>query len=153
MLTIWNKYFEWPPVWLLIFMGIAKLQTWVWNPFSYQSGSVSTVGWVIVWAGIALMGLSFVMFLQHKTSVVPKRIPNSVISTGPYRFSRNPIYLADAIVLIGYILTLGSVVSFILVPMFMKVIEMRFIEGEETHIRAEFGAPYAEYCKQTRRWI
>jgi protein-S-isoprenylcysteine O-methyltransferase Ste14 len=93
------------------------------------------------------------MFLRHKTSVVPKRTPKSIIKTGPYQYSRNPIYLADAIVLFGFILTVGSVISFILIPLFLWVISARFINGEEAEIRAAFGQEFEDYCKQTRRWV
>lgn len=99
------------------------------------------------------MGVSFVMFLRHKTSVVPKRTPKSIITIGPYKYSRNPIYLADAIILFGYVLTLGSVISFVLLPLFTWVIRTRFINGEEASIHVEFGQEFEEYCKQTRRWI
>ncbi len=152
-MSIWNKYFDWPPVWLLIFMAIAWAQVQVWNPLSYTSGFTTLIGRGAIAFGIVLMGVSFVMFQQHKTSVVPKRTPKSIITTGPYKYSRNPIYVADAIVLIGYVLTLGSVISFILVPAFGWVIRKRFINGEETGIRAEFGQAYDDYCQQTRRWI
>lgn len=153
MKNIWNAYFDWPPVWLLICMFAAWWLSIIWNPVSYLSQATTTIGWLAIFAGIGLMGLSFVMFLQHKTSVVPKRTPNSIISSGPYKYSRNPIYLADVIVLIGYIMTLGSVISFVLVPLFISVIQKRFITGEEIGIRAEFGSEYDNYCAKTRRWI
>lgn len=153
MNNIWNKYFDWPPVWLVIFMVLAWAQTEIWNPLSYQTGLTTWLGWAAIAFGIFLMGLSFVMFVRHKTSVVPKRTPDSIIMIGPYKYSRNPIYVADAIILTGYILTLGSVLSFILVPLFAWVIRARFINGEETRIRAEFGAAYDNYCEKTRRWI
>lgn len=152
-MSIWNKYFDWPPVWLLIFMAIAWAQVQVWNPLAYETSFTTLIGRGAIVFGIVLMGVSFVMFQQHKTSVVPKRTPNSIITSGPYKYSRNPIYVADAIVLIGYVLTLGSVISFVLVPAFAWVIRTRFINGEETGIRAEFGQTYDDYCQQTRRWI
>lgn len=152
-MATWNKYFDWPPVWLIIFMVLAWAQTQIWNPLAYQSTLTTMVGGALIISGIALMVLSFVMFLRHKTSVVPKRTPDSIITVGPYKYSRNPIYAADAIILIGYVLTLGSVISFLLVPAFAWVIRVRFINGEEAGIRAEFGQSYEDYCKQTRRWI
>jgi protein-S-isoprenylcysteine O-methyltransferase Ste14 len=152
-MSIWNKYFDWPPVWLLIFMAIAWVQVQVWNPLAYQSGLTTLVGRGAIAFGIILMGVSFIMFLQHKTSVVPKQTPRSMITAGPYKYSRNPIYVADAIVLIGYVLTLGSVISFVLVPAFAWVIRTRFINGEEVGIRVEFGQAYEDYCQQTRRWL
>ena len=152
-MNIWNKYLDWPPVWLVIFMSLAWVQAQVWNPMSYQSGFTTGIGRAAIVFGIVLMGVSFVMFIQHKTSVVPKQTPKSMITIGPYKYSRNPIYVADAIILIGYILTLGSVISFLLVPAFAWIIRLRFINDEEAGIRAEFGQAYEDYCKQTRRWL
>ena len=152
-MSIWNRYFDWPPIWLLIFMAIAWLQAQVWNPLAYENGYTTFIGRGAIVFGIILMGVSFVMFQKHRTSVVPKRTPNSIITSGPYKYSRNPIYVADAIVLIGYVLTLGSVISFVLVPAFAWVIRKRFINGEEVGIRAEFGQAYDDYCQQTRRWL
>ena len=153
MSYVWNKYFDWPPVWLVIFMVVAWVQTLVWNPLAYQSVLTNWIGLIAIAFGIALMVVSFVMFLRHKTSVVPKRTPKSIVMIGPYKYSRNPIYVADAIILIGYVLTLGSVLSFLLVPVFAWVIRVRFIDGEEARIRVEFGAAYDDYCEKTRRWI
>jgi protein-S-isoprenylcysteine O-methyltransferase Ste14 len=152
-MSIWNKYFDWPPVWLLIFMAAAWAQAQVWNPMDYTSDFTTLIGRGAIVFGIILMSVSFMLFQKHRTSVVPKRTPNSIITSGPYKYSRNPIYVADAIVLIGYVLTLGSVISLVLVPAFAWVIRKRFINGEEVGIRAEFGQAYEDYCQQTRRWI
>ena len=152
-MKFWNKYLDWPPVWLLIFMAVAWIQAQMWNPLAYETSFTTLVGHGVIILGIVLMGVSFVMFQKHKTSVVPKRTPKNIITSGPYKYSRNPIYVADAIILIGYILTLGSVISFLLVPVFTWVIRTRFINGEEAGIRAEFGQSYDDYCQQTRRWI
>lgn len=152
-MSIWNKYFDWPPVWLLIFMIAAWAQAQVWNPMDYSSGISTLVGRGAIIFGIIVMGVSIAMFRRHKTSVVPKRIPENIITSGPYKYSRNPIYVADAIVLFGYILTIGSVISFILIPAFCWVIHKRFINGEEAGLRAEFGQEYENYCQQTRRWL
>lgn len=152
-MRIWNKYFDWPPVWLIIFMVLAWVQVQIWNPLAYEAALTTFIGRAAIVFGIVLMGVSAVMFQQHKTSVVPKRTPDAIITTGPYKYSRNPIYVADAIILAGYILTLGSVISFALIPAFAWVIVKRFINGEEAGIRAEFGQVYDDYCAQTRRWL
>ncbi len=152
-MNIWNKYLDWPPVWLFIFMTVAWVQAQIWNPMAYETGFTTWIGRGAIVFGIALMGVSFVMFQKHRTSMVPKRTPKSIITSGPYKYSRNPIYVADAIVLIGYILTLGSVVSFLLAPAFVWLIRARFINGEEAGIRTEFRQAYEDYCLQTRRWI
>jgi protein-S-isoprenylcysteine O-methyltransferase Ste14 len=75
-----------------------------------------------------------------------------MIRTGIYALSRNPIYLADAMILAGVALRLDAA-SLILVPVFVAVIRVRFIEGEEAVMRARFGAEYAAYAARVRRWI
>ncbi|OUS05068.1 hypothetical protein A9Q96_13295 [Rhodobacterales bacterium 52_120_T64] len=152
-MSIWNKYFDWPPVWLLIFIAIAWAQVQIWNPLMYNTGLTTGIGRTTIVFGIVLMGISFGMFRKHKTSIVPKRSPKSIITSGPYKYSRNPIYLADTIALFGCVLLFGSTLSFALVPTFAWVIRKRFINGEETEIRAEFGQAFDDYCQQTRRWI
>jgi len=152
-MSILNKYFDWPPVWLVGFMVIAWIQTKVWNPLAYGTAFTTLIGGVAIVLGIILMGVSIAKFKRHKTSVVPKRTPESIITSGPFKYSRNPIYVADAVILLGYVLTLGSVISIALVPAFAMVIRKRFINGEEAGIRAEFGQLYDDYCQKTRRWI
>lgn len=152
-MSIWNKYFDWPPVWLVVFMVVAWVQTKVWNPLAYGTSFTMLIGGAAILFGIILMGVSVAMFKRHKTSVVPKRTPESIITSGPYKYSRNPIYVADAVILLGFVLTLGSVISIALVPAFAWVIRKRFINGEEAGIRTEFGQAFDDYCKQARRWI
>ena len=152
-MSILNKYLDWPPVWLLAFMAAAWGQAQVWNPMDYTSGTATLVGRGVIIFGIIMLGVSIRMFRRHKTSVVPKRTPDNIITSGPYKYSRNPIYVADAVVLLGYILTIGSVISFILIPAFGWVIRKRFIDGEEAGLRTEFGQEYEDYCQQTRRWL
>lgn len=153
MQKIWRNFIDMPPVWLLAYMGLAWLQSTIWNPFEYASPTATAVGRSVILIGLILMSVAAIMFWHHRTTVMPKRTPESIITAGPYRFSRNPIYVADAIVLAGYTISLGSILALFLVPVFMWTIQKRFIQGEEIHIRAEFGAAYVAYCAQTRRWL
>ena len=153
MQKIWRNYIDMPPVWLLFYMGLAWGQSVLWNPFSYASPVATMIGRTLILAGLVLMSLAAFLFWHHRTTVVPKRIPDSIITVGPYRYSRNPIYVADALVLTGFAISLGSVLALFLVPLFMWTIRKRFIEGEEARIRAEFGQAYEAYCARTRRWL
>jgi len=153
MKKLWTNAIDMPPVWLVFYMAIAWLQSGLWNPAALSATFITTAGWILVGAGILLMTAAIWMFLKHKTPVVPKRTPANILTRGPYALSRNPIYLADTLILTGFILTIGATLSLLLVPIFVWTITKRFIEGEESHILAEFGDEYATYCKKTRRWI
>lgn len=153
MRKLWNDFIDMPPVWLVFFLVIVWLQTNIWNPLDYSSAIVTWIGRAWIVAGLFLMVWSFLMFQRHKTSVIPKRTPKTILKDGPYRFSRNPIYVADTMILLGFVLIEGSVLSLTLIPLFMRVIRKRFIDGEEAHILAGFGAEFEEYRRQTRRWL
>jgi protein-S-isoprenylcysteine O-methyltransferase Ste14 len=75
-----------------------------------------------------------------------------MIRGGIYRLTRNPIYLADALILTGAILRWDAA-SLVLVPVFMAVIQRRFILGEEAGLRTAFGADFERYAAQVRRWL
>ncbi len=153
MKYLWKNVIDMPPTWLFIFMGLAWIQARTYNPAALVSGSWFWTGWLIIALGVALAAVSFLMFRRHGTSVVPRNTPKAMITTGPYRFSRNPIYLADALILLGFVLLQGSVVGLAFVPVFMALIQARFITGEEMGIRAEFGEVFDHYCLTTRRWL
>lgn len=144
--------FDVPPVWLATFLGIAWLQTRVWPP-----GEVPAL---LVLAGLALAGTGVVVlagaawpFLRERTSIVPRRRPSALITDGLYRFSRNPIYLADALILAGGCLAMGAWSGLVLVPAFLLWIERRFIRDEEAGLAAAFGPEFEAYRKRVRRWI
>jgi len=98
-------------------------------------------------------GWAALHFVLERTSLIPRERPDKLVTTGLYRVSRNPIYLADTAILLGLILIWDALPSLVLVPLFMKVIEWRFIRREEALIRAHFGAAFDAYCARVRRWL
>ncbi len=75
-----------------------------------------------------------------------------MIERGVYAWSRNPIYLADALILAGLALR-WDVAALVLVPLFMAVIRRRFIDGEEAMLRDRFGPAFDAYAARVRRWL
>ncbi len=153
MKSLWNKALDMPPAWLVYFLLLVWLQTRVWNPLEFQSLLTSALGWGLIAAGLLLASWAFAQFRAHETSIIPRNTPSAMITRGPYRFSRNPIYLADVLLLAGFSLLQGSVIGLILLPLFMWVINLRFIQGEEAGLRAKFPEDFAKMCETTRRWI
>ena len=153
MQNIWKNVIDMPPVWLLIFMALTWGQIAVYNPGAYDNALADLSGWALIAGGLLLAFGCFRSFRRHATSIVPRNTPSELIITGPYRFSRNPIYLADAMILLGFVLLLGSVLGLALVAIFMMLIQTRFIIGEEMGMRAEFGEVFDHYCLTTRRWL
>lgn len=142
------KWIDLPPVWLLGALAVA----WVWRWPDAWDGSI--------WAGMAclaaasgLTAAAVFEFLRARTTIIPREAPAALITGGIFRFSRNPIYLADVLILAGVSLILGSVPGLILVPALAWLLQERFIRGEEARLTEAFGSEFDAYRKSTRRWI
>ncbi|MDQ7081077.1 MAG: isoprenylcysteine carboxylmethyltransferase family protein [Paracoccaceae bacterium] len=153
MQKLWKNVLDMPPSWLLLFLALAWAQLCVAPSLRFGSGLLSDIGLVLMAVAVALMVWAALFFLRLRTSVVPRRVPSALIKAGPYRLTRNPIYLADAVFLLGFSLWIGSVLGILLVPVFMKLIEIRFIRGEEQGLRAAFPDEAEEFFRKTRRWL
>ena len=92
-------------------------------------------------------------FRMARTTIIPRQDPSALITTGIYRWSRNPIYLADVLFLLGVALILGRFLGLVLVPLYIYLLDRRFIRGEEARLRAAFGPKFTDYAASTRRWI
>lgn len=149
-----RKWLDLPPVWLVGFAAIAWLQGHRWPMGLSLEGAVTDLlSGLLIGGGVVLMVLALVEFRRHKTSVHPHEASARLIQSGIYRRSRNPIYLADMLILAGLILRWDAVVSLPLVPIFLWVIERRFIIPEENRLRRTFRADFARYAQKTRRWV
>ncbi len=148
-----KKLFDWPPVWLLISMFVA------WGIARYVPALVfefpgqEWIGGALIALGVALMVLAAWEMRRARTTIVPRRDPSALVTSGIYRFSRNPIYLGDELVLTGWIVLLGAPLALPLLWVFPQIIVKRFIRGEEEKMRAHFGAEFDRWAARTRRWI
>ena len=146
------KWLDLPPVWL----GMAILALWF--EVSQTGGAafpgwVEMAGWGLIAAGLFMAVLALSAFTAAKTSPIPHTRPSAIITTGLYRWSRNPIYLADATMLLGASLVLGAVSGVVLLPAFVVLIERRFILAEEARLAAAFPDEWEVYQSQVRRWL
>ena len=143
-----------PPVWLLGFATLAWAQArYVPLGLSLDSGVADLLSGLLIGAGVILIALAIAEFRRFKTTVMPHEVPSSMIQTGIFKRSRNPIYLGDVLILAGLVLRFDAVLSLALVPIFTWVLERRFILPEEERLRRKFRVDFARYEKQTRRWL
>jgi protein-S-isoprenylcysteine O-methyltransferase Ste14 len=112
------------------------------------------------YAGIVLMALAVglilwaaVLFRRAGTNIRPFLPSTALVTSGPYRFTRNPMYLGMAGALLGAAVLMGSITPFVVIPAFMALITERFILGEETKLEAAFGRAYLEYKSRVGRWL
>jgi protein-S-isoprenylcysteine O-methyltransferase Ste14 len=148
------KWIDLPPVWLLAFIALAWAQA-AYFPFGLSFGGpwADFLGGVLIGGGVLLMLLALSEFRRHRTTVLPHRTPTRLIQSGIFSRTRNPVYLGDALLLAGIILRFDAVLALPLVPIFVWIIEKRFILGEEDRMRRAFRMEFARYERKVRRWV
>ncbi len=145
-----QRVLDYPPIWLLAALALAWASTFVW---AAPGAMMAAAGWALVALAAALMAIAAGRFLRHRTTIVPHRVPDALITDGIFALSRNPIYLADVILLAGFILIWGAHLGWPLVPALAWVLQRRFILPEEARLRAAFGPQAEAYFNRTGRWV
>lgn len=113
------------------------------------------LGWVIMAAGFGIDAYSALAFFRAATTVNPMKVTRTrvLVTTGLYRWSRNPMYLGLVIALLGWAVTLGSIASPVVIVAFARILVILQIEPEEAALEAAFGNAYRDYRRRVRRWI
>lgn len=119
-------------------------------------GSASACAPLLAWielagGGIAGLGLAlavscFILFARQRTTIMPSGHPSRLVLDGPYRFTRNPMYLALVLSYIGLCLQLGLLWAVALLPLPWLALQRYVILFEEARLRSEFGRHYSAYC-------
>lgn len=142
-----------PPVWLLIAVAVAWYQAQV-LPVGPEAGPfMRGLGGLCVAVGVAAIVAAALEFLRHKTTIIPHQTPQRIIERGIFSVTRNPIYLGDALILLGLVLRWGAWPSILLVPLFVWWIGWHFIRAEEDRMRTVFGGDFLRYERRVPRWI
>jgi protein-S-isoprenylcysteine O-methyltransferase Ste14 len=116
-------------------------------PLAIGIGMVGIVLWV------ALDPAAMREFRQTGTEVPPNRPTTALVRTGPYRFSRNPMYLGMLILYAALALAFGVLWSLALLPVLLLVLDRLVVPREEAYLERKFGDDYRAYRKQVRRWL
>ena len=148
------KWIDIPPVWLL---GALVLAWWQPRVAGYGLGFggawADFLGGLLVGAGLLLMILALVEMRRQRTTPIPKRTASVLVTSGIFSRTRNPIYLGDSLVLLGLILRWDAVLALPPLPLFVWVLERRFILPEEDGLKRKFRAEFTRYAQQVRRWL
>lgn len=106
-------------------------------------------------ASVGVIGASAVTFYRHRTTISPVSVRNTsaLVTSGPFRISRNPMYVGLVGLLTAHALLQRSPVAALPVAGFVVLMNRSQIATEETAMRKKFGADYAEYCARVPRWL
>ncbi len=146
------RWIDVPPVWLGAFLALAWVQARS-LPTRFPHVLGDDVGALTVVLGVVLLVAAARQLRRHKTTIVPHRTASALVTNGVYARSRNPIYLGDVFFLVGFSLWWGSALGLLLVPVFVLVMNRRFIVPEEARLRMSFGPAFDAYAERTRRWL
>jgi len=110
-------------------------------------------GAVMAAAGVALSLASVLRFRRAKTSLIPIRPATAFVVSGPYRFTRNPMYVGMAVVTIGLGLLLTTWWPILLLVPALILVQVLVIWPEERYLHRRFGVEYDAYTRRVRRWL
>ena len=110
-------------------------------------------GWLLVGTGLAVMLSGLISFFRARTAVMPNRSASVLVIRGPYRFTRNPMYVGLSMAYVGGILLTNNTWCLLFLPAVLFLIHVFVIRREERYLKDAFGESYLNYCARVRRWL
>jgi protein-S-isoprenylcysteine O-methyltransferase Ste14 len=143
----------WPPMLLVLAAGVAVVLGGL-MPLQLPSTQVATwLGVAIAALGLGVDGWAILTMRAARTNIMPNRAADRLVTSGPFRFSRNPIYLANTLLLVGIGFAVGNA-WFVPAALATAVLVDRLaIRREERHLAIRFGNDWIDYASKTPRWL
>jgi protein-S-isoprenylcysteine O-methyltransferase Ste14 len=110
-------------------------------------------GIILIIIGIIINIAADHEFRLSRTTIKPFEESSHLMTNGLYRFTRNPMYLGFTLILIGAAILMSSLTPFFIIPLFVILIEKKFVVREEQMLSMKFGPAWQEYASRTRRWV
>ena len=134
---------------VLLGVGVQRLQ-----PLALVAGAVGRwVGGVLIAAALALGIWAILAFRRAGTTPDPHGEVTAFVTAGPFRFSRNPMYLTNVVLQIGVAFVLGNAWILLLALVTWLVLDRVVIAGEERYLAGRYGDAYDDYRRRVRRWV
>jgi protein-S-isoprenylcysteine O-methyltransferase Ste14 len=110
------------------------------------------LGWFVLLQGFVILATGLATLFLNRTAIYPNQPASRLVETGPYRFTRNPMYLALVISYIGLALLSNMLWALIVLPAVIFALYYTVIRREERYLQQAFGSAYTDYCRRVRRW-
>ena len=111
------------------------------------------VAYLLIAAGFAWATWGIMTFRRARTAVIPNHPASRLVTWGPYRFGRNPMYLGLTILYCGVAVWMNSLWAFLLLPLVIALLIGLVIRRQERYLTDAFGQAYRDYCGRVPRWI
>jgi protein-S-isoprenylcysteine O-methyltransferase Ste14 len=142
-----------PPTYLLLTILVMIALHWLVPLSQIVPGLWRLTGLIPLAAGISLNIAADRAFQRAGTTVKPFEASTTLITTGVFRISRHPMYLGFVLILLGIAVLLGSLTPWLVIPIFVILIDRVFIQTEERMLAEQFGQSWSTYTAGTRRWL
>ncbi len=142
-----------PPVLLLLCLTGMLLVHFFFASSTWLSQLLRFTGGCLLILGLALPLWGAWVFKKAETNILPYNDPDKLVIHGPFKYSRNPMYLGLLTILLGMALLLGSIVSLFFPLLFFCVANWWYIPFEEKRMAITFGGEYKAYKSRVRRWV
>lgn len=143
-----------PWVFVLVYLvGAALERMWPLGRRIMTTGSIGVAGATLFSIGAVIAGSGLTMFHKAHTTTTPGERSSTLVTWGPYRFTRNPMYVGLALAYIGEAGILRHVWPLVLLPFVLVYLNWIVIPVEEARLTEAFPGAYADYQRSVRRWI
>ena len=143
----------WPPVAIGAPLLLGALSTYWWGDPIEPGSWRMPLGWALVVLFVVWNGWSLWLFPRHETGLLPGSPTEAMIEEGPYRLSRNPLYVGLLVLYLALALLGGSLWALVLFPVAVLLVLWGAILPEERFLHERFGEPYDAYRRRVRRWL
>jgi len=110
-------------------------------------------GLVPLLLGLVIMVSGASAFKRKETPLIPFETSTALVTSGPFRFTRNPMYLGMVLILTGIAMLFGSLAPVLIVVVFFVIIRHQYVIPEESMMVELFGDEFKRYCSRVRRWL
>jgi protein-S-isoprenylcysteine O-methyltransferase Ste14 len=141
-----------PLAWGLALIAGLALHGLVPLPFLPANMPAGAIGAIVFVLALALFAWAIVTITREGSNVPTNQPTTTIVESGPYRFTRNPIYLAMFLALIGFTIAFDTLWLLMTLVPFALVIRYGVVAREEAYLEHKFGDVYRRYCSRVRRW-
>lgn len=134
-------------------LAVGLILHWLFPRHPFPPGPAHLAGGLLTGAGVLLIAWGAITMRRAGTNINPAEPSLVLVTDGPFRWSRNPLYLANIILYIGITLLFNALWPFVLLIPLFGLFEWGVIRREERYLLAKFGEPYRAYCARARRWL
>jgi protein-S-isoprenylcysteine O-methyltransferase Ste14 len=143
-----------PPIALAIALVVAYALNWLAPlPFLPASFPHIEVALILALAALLIVRWAATTFRKARTNILTSQAATTIVASGPFAHSRNPIYIAAFIGLIAAAIGFNSLWFFAALVAIYLVLRYGVVAREEIYLERKFGAPYLDYKSKVRRWL